>query len=409
MAELWVGKGQSYGRLSEAVRAAHSGDVIYVKAGLYKNDFTTIDKDLTIVGVGGKAHLAASGLIGNGKAILITRADVTLDNIEFSGARVADHNGAGIRYEKGSLTIKDSYFHHNENGLLAAPTSAGRITITDSEFDHNGRGDGRTHGVYVNKLAKLTIENSEFHDTDGGHHLKSRALATEVRGSTFDDGSGDSAYAIDLPNGGAAVVMHNTLIQGSHAGNKYVVHYGGETSAPYPGTLVLADNDFVNHAAKNAVAVLNQTSRILDIRDNDFVDFGKIVTGPAHLTGNLLGKAGAVGSHATPQPAPTPATASGSAAGAEHVHHSDPGPDTLYGALGKDLFVYKPDAGADVIWAFGKEDVIDVQAYHLSGFAELHAMLHESSSGAMLDLPGADSILLKNRTVASLQSDDFIV
>ncbi|MBV1798701.1 hypothetical protein [Siccirubricoccus sp. G192] len=44
----------------------------------------------------------------NGKGILVTNTDVTLDNLEFSGARVADMNGAGVRYQGGNLTITDT-------------------------------------------------------------------------------------------------------------------------------------------------------------------------------------------------------------------------------------------------------------------------------------------------------------
>jgi hypothetical protein len=125
MADLWVGKEQAYTRIAQAVSAAHSGDVIYVEAGVYENDFASIDKDLRIVGVDGRAHLEASGSIGNGKGILVTNGDVTLENIEFSGARVADQNGAGIRYESGALRLENCYFHDNENGLLAASNAAG--------------------------------------------------------------------------------------------------------------------------------------------------------------------------------------------------------------------------------------------------------------------------------------------
>lgn len=289
MSELWVGTGRAYARISDAVNAARSGDVIYVEAGVYENDFASIGKDLKIVGVDGRAHLKASEAIGNGKGILVTNGDVTLENIEFSGARVADQNGAGVRYESGSLTLENCYFHDNENGLLAASNAAGRIEIVNSEFADNGRGDGQTHGVYVNEVASLTVTNSDFHDTNVGHHLKSRALATEVRDSKFDDGAGDSSFSIDLPNGGDAVVAGNTLIQGAAAGNKYMVHFGGETATPHPGTLLLEGNDFINYREAGATAVLNQTDRAVEIRGNDFVGVTKIVEGPATLSGNRLG------------------------------------------------------------------------------------------------------------------------
>ena len=55
MATLNVGAGQAYATLSAAVGASRDGDVINVQAGTYVNDFVTISKDITIVGVGGMA------------------------------------------------------------------------------------------------------------------------------------------------------------------------------------------------------------------------------------------------------------------------------------------------------------------------------------------------------------------
>ena len=56
-----------------------------------------------------------------GKAIwVIAGDDVTVENITFSGARVPDQNGAGIRAEGKNLTVRSSRFYDNENGILAA-------------------------------------------------------------------------------------------------------------------------------------------------------------------------------------------------------------------------------------------------------------------------------------------------
>ena len=119
MATLNVGAGQAYATLSAAVGASRDGDVIAVQAGTYVNDFATISKDITIVGVGGMANFVATVAPPNGKGILVTQSDVTIQNLSFSGAAVADGNGAGIRYEGGNLVIIDSYFHDNQDGLLA--------------------------------------------------------------------------------------------------------------------------------------------------------------------------------------------------------------------------------------------------------------------------------------------------
>src|SRR5262245_47620812 len=159
MAALTVGPGQKFATLAEAAAASHDGDTIYVKAGTYLNDFAVINTKVSIIGVGGMAHFVFDGAvpIPNGKAILVTRDDVTLDHLEFSGAAVPDRNGAGIRYEGGALTITNCYFHNNQEGILAGAVPGGSIMIDHSEFAANGAGDGYTHNIYVGRIATLSI------------------------------------------------------------------------------------------------------------------------------------------------------------------------------------------------------------------------------------------------------------
>src|SRR3954451_3164891 len=173
MSTLTVGVGAQYETLASAIAASHDGDVLQVKAGTYTNDFAEITHKITIQGVGGMVNLVASGQIPNGKAILITDTDVTLDHIAFSGATVRDGNGAGIRYQGGNLTITNSYFHNNQNGILGAADPNGTITIDHSEFDHNGSGTGNTHNMYIGDIKQLTIDNSYIHDAVVGHEVKS--------------------------------------------------------------------------------------------------------------------------------------------------------------------------------------------------------------------------------------------
>src|SRR6476660_6275833 len=129
MAILTVGSGEQYAALGAAVSASHDGDTVYVQAGTYFNDFATIKTKISIIGVGGLAHFVATQGPSNGKAILVTTTDVSIDHLEFSGAAVGAGNGGGIRYEGGKLTVTNSYFHDNQDGILGAAVSGGVITI----------------------------------------------------------------------------------------------------------------------------------------------------------------------------------------------------------------------------------------------------------------------------------------
>jgi Ca2+-binding RTX toxin-like protein len=252
MADIWVGPNETYHRLADAIAASKAGDTIYVRAGLYLNDTATIDHDLNIIGVGGRAHLQATTFIPNEKAILITtnHANVRIENLEFSGATVYEHNGAGIRMQSGNLTLINTYFHDNEDGILTHDDPTATLTIKNSEFARNGYGDGYTHAVYANHIASVTVENSYFHDQNIGHHLKSRAAQTTVTNSVFDDGvGGTSSYAIDMPNGGQALIQGNWFRQSPTSDNPDMVHFGGEGGYYANSAAHVIGNVFVNQMA----------------------------------------------------------------------------------------------------------------------------------------------------------------
>jgi hypothetical protein len=228
---LTVGPGQQYATIQAAVAAASAGDTIDVQAGVYTNDFISIFKDLTLQAVGGIVRLVATVSPPNGKAIIDEGGAgiaVTINGFDVSGATVADKNGAAVRYEGGSLTLNNDYFHNNQDGLLGAADPGGSITINDSEFAFNGTGDGFTHNLYVGDIASLTITDSYFHDAAEGHEIKSRAEDTIITDSRIFDNAGTASYSIDLPNGGNATIQGNVIEQGPNTHNPNIIAYGEE-------------------------------------------------------------------------------------------------------------------------------------------------------------------------------------
>src|SRR4051812_17608047 len=125
MAVFTVGNGKQFLTIPAAIQAAQSGDTILVDAGTYHNQYAHITKDLTLTGVGGRVEMTSTGLIPNGKGILITDGNVTINNFDFSGATVADRNGAGIRHQSGNLTLNNDGFFNNEMGVLTGNSGLG--------------------------------------------------------------------------------------------------------------------------------------------------------------------------------------------------------------------------------------------------------------------------------------------
>jgi Ca2+-binding RTX toxin-like protein len=340
MTTLTVGQGQQFASISAAIAASHDGDVLNVQAGTYTNDFATITTKITLQGVGGMVKMVATKDIPGDKGILVTNTDVTVDHFEFSGAEGPSGNDAGIRYQGGALTITNSYFHDNQNGILANPVANGVITIRNSEFDHNGTGDGRTHNIYVNAISKLTITDSYFHDAVIGHEIKSRALETVITNNRIYDNSGTASYNIDLPNGGKATVTGNVIEQGANTDNPYIVSFGVEGNLHAGSALTMSNNTIVNDLANGKMLVSSGDapasvtgSKVWNVTDPHMYSGDNVtVTGTTHLSA----RPGLDTSHPWADGAASPGGTTGlGGGGTDDTLIGGAGPDTISGGEGR--------------------------------------------------------------------------
>ncbi len=287
---LRVGAGKEFSTIAAAVAAAQNGDTIQVDAGTYVNDFASISKNVTLEGVGGMVNMVSTGPIPNGKGIFVTNGDITINNFSFSGARVSDGNGAGIRFESGNLVLNNDAFFDNENGLLSANPGSGSLTINNSEFADNGAGDGFTHNLYVGLIGTLTIDNSYFHDANVGHEIKSRALNTTIKNSRVYDGpSGTASYSIDLPNGGNAVIANNVIEQGPLSPNSIIITFGEDGGIYNSSALTVSNNTILNDlSSSSALGIKNSSTAAAQITGDRFfgLSASQIASGPNFQSGN---------------------------------------------------------------------------------------------------------------------------
>ena len=295
---LRVGPARQFTRPSAAARVARDGDIIEIDAGVYDGDAAVWKQhNLTIRGIGGRAHLRASGADAEGQAIWVIQGDnATLESMVFSGAAVPDRNGAGIRLEGAGLTLRDCYFHHNENGLLSGPRPDSEVLIEHSEFAYNGFGDGYSHNIYIGG-GSLTVRFSYLHHANVGHNLKSRARRNQITyNRIMDEIDGNSSYAIDLPNGGLAYVIGNVIQQGPATQNSTVVAFGAEGYKHAVNEFYFVNNTVVNDLpAGGRFVFVRAGAGAARLVNNVFAGPGEISSGPAELRNNLLaGKAGFV-------------------------------------------------------------------------------------------------------------------
>lgn len=216
--------GRGYGSLQQAVDSIGEGEgTIIIAPGSYRQ--------CAVQKAGVVAFRAAvpgqtvfDGVSCEGKAALVLRGQAaSIDGIIFQNMRVKDRNGAGIRLEKGDLTITRAIFRNSEQGILTADDRFGSISIDRSTFSGLGRCDGDyacAHGIYIGGYGSLSVTNSRFERGNGGHYVKSRATRISVTDSAFDDTRGrETNYMIDLPNGAVGQIARNVFVQGASKEN----------------------------------------------------------------------------------------------------------------------------------------------------------------------------------------------
>ena len=155
-----VGPGKTFATPCSAFAAAAAGDIIEIDGrSTYRGDVCGIyASNLTIRGVNGRPKIDAAGRNAMGKGTwVVVGNNIAIENVEMFGAKVADQNGAALRLEGTNFTLRTSFLHDNENGILSGANTASNIVIENSEFGHNGYGTGYTHNLYIGNVASLTF------------------------------------------------------------------------------------------------------------------------------------------------------------------------------------------------------------------------------------------------------------
>ena len=129
--------------------------------------------------------------------------------------------GAGIRLERGSLSVKDCSFSRCEMGLLTNNDPNTQLDLQGCEFSFGERPGSFSHLLYAGSIAKLSVSGCYFHHGMRGHLIKSRAALNHIFYNRLTDEIGGSAsYELEFPNGGQALVIGNLIQQSSGLGQR---------------------------------------------------------------------------------------------------------------------------------------------------------------------------------------------
>jgi MYXO-CTERM domain-containing protein len=265
---------------------------------------------LTLKGVNGQPTIDLSGTQdpANDKGIYdVTADDVTIDNLELTGANVDLNNGlngAGIRDEASGLVVLNCYIHDNQDGILATASTAGSsLTVEYTQFNHNGLGagcdnGGCTHNIYVGTGAGGDYETFVFafnwsHDIaddtpDKGHLVKTRAQNNYILYNALLGETGHDSIELDIPNGGFSVVVGNIIEKGpSCDDNANLLSYGEEGLSNPSTSLYVASNTFVNDYASSATFINVASGGTLTAHNNLFHGMGTLASTGSLSADNL--------------------------------------------------------------------------------------------------------------------------
>jgi len=160
--------------------------------------------------------------------------------------------------------------------------------LVNSKFINNGNPNISyfQHGLYVNFAYSLIVTNSLFCGQLIGHDIKSRAQITMVENNQLYDGAanaalgcsdGSTSLAIDVPNGGAATISGNQIIQGATSQNYKLIDYGEEALAYGNNNLLVSGNSFTSTGTPNATAVYDPDCIPVQLQNNTYSEIATIV------------------------------------------------------------------------------------------------------------------------------------
>jgi hypothetical protein len=215
--------GRSFWRLGDAFAAIGQGNgTVTIAPGKY-NDCGSFAGGSVFIRAAQPGTVTFDGGACEGKGTFVLRGrDAHMVGLIIQNIRVSDHNGAGIRLEKGNLAVENSIFRNSEQGILANENPATSITIDKVTFSGLGGCPGGmcSHSIYISDVLSLKVTRSRFERGTGGHYLKSRSAHVEISDNSFDDSQGhETNYMIDLPAGSRGLITGNTFVQGRNKEN----------------------------------------------------------------------------------------------------------------------------------------------------------------------------------------------
>lgn len=197
------------------------------------------------------------------------------------------NNAASIYIEKGEyITIRNCRIHDSGNGLFVASSNSivsREILIEGNHIYDNGNVDSLyEHNTYTAALG-ITYQFNRFGPLRSGalgNNLKDRSAGLTVRYNWIEGGNRqldlvdgeDSSIIRSHPSYRSTFVYGNILIEPAGAGNRQIVHYGGDsgsTGSYRKGELYFHNNTIVStRTDRTTLFRLSTNDEACDFRNN---------------------------------------------------------------------------------------------------------------------------------------------
>jgi parallel beta-helix repeat protein len=224
---LYVGTGQTYSKIQDAVDAASSGDTIRVYAGTYYEN-VMINKTLSLIGNGSLDTIINGSKNGNVVTINADRCNISGFNVTNSGPWKPWPWVAGIFVNSNYNNITNTDCNYNNWNGISINSSNGNY-ISNCTFKNNYR-----DGINLSSSDKNTILNCTFLSNEDG-------LDFLISDNNWIENNNFSHNSVGIDFGTFSSL--NTVIYNSFVKNKYVGITVWDASGPH----TIYNNNFINN------------------------------------------------------------------------------------------------------------------------------------------------------------------
>jgi len=178
---FYVGSGQTYTSIQDAIDAAGENDTIYVYSGTY-NENLVVDKTLTISGIGGGTKTI------KGASSSLHTIQVSADYVNISGFTIENSLGATTTYSciflssSNDCSITDNIIQKGDSGLYL-------VSSNDNTINGNTIKDNEKYGVILTNSDGNTVNGNSIQSNNNGVYLTTYSSSNIIYDNTISDNS----------------------------------------------------------------------------------------------------------------------------------------------------------------------------------------------------------------------------